>query len=119
MAEGSLISDEYRDMQRALHENPEYGVASLHYAPLVAGVMDSVGADELLDYGAGKGRLGIALREHIKRPLTVHHYEPAVPEWSAPPAPWGMPSPRRRTRCAPPWTTAELWTPPRCSAVHY
>ena len=30
-----LITDEYREMQRKLHENPNYGVASIHYAPLV------------------------------------------------------------------------------------
>jgi hypothetical protein len=87
MLPAGLISEEYRDLQRALHENPDYGVASLHYAPLVARVLDSVGGDELLDYGAGKGRLGIALQEHLKRPLRVHHYEPAMPEWSAPPQP--------------------------------
>ena len=32
------------------------------YAPLVAQVMEAVGATELLDYGAGKGRLGATLR---------------------------------------------------------
>jgi hypothetical protein len=82
-----LISDGYRAQQRALHENPDYGVASLHYAPLVAQTMESIGADELLDYGAGKGRLGAALAERLKRPLTIHHYDPAIPEWAAPPAP--------------------------------
>jgi hypothetical protein len=49
--------------------------------------MHQVGARELLDYGAGKGRLGEALREHVRGPLTIHYYDPAVPEWSAPPAP--------------------------------
>jgi hypothetical protein len=83
----SLISEEYRRMQRQLHENPDYGVASVGYAPLVAQVLQQVGMAELLDYGAGKGRLGQTLREHIKWPLTIHHYDPAVPEWSAPPVP--------------------------------
>lgn len=82
-----LISDEYRRMQEKLHENPNYGVASVQYAPLVAQVLDTVGASELLDYGAGKGRLGLTLREHIKRPLKIHHYDPAIPQWSATPAP--------------------------------
>ena len=54
----ALISDDYRRMQQELHKNPNYGVASVEYAPLVAQVMDAVGARELLDYGAGKGRLG-------------------------------------------------------------
>ena len=74
-------------MQRKLHENPDYGVASVGYAPLVAEVIQQVGATELLDYGAGKGRLGLTLRQHLRGPLTIHHYDPAVREWSAPPAP--------------------------------
>lgn len=85
-----LISEEYRQMQRQLHENPNYGVASVQYAPLVADILQATGATELLDYGAGKGRLGLTLREHLKRPLTIHHYDPAIPEWSAPPAPCGF-----------------------------
>ena len=85
-----LISDEYRKMQQRLHENPDYGVASVHYAPLVAQVIEAVGAHELLDYGAGKGRLGATLKQHIRRPLTIHHYDPAIPQWSAPPRPCGF-----------------------------
>lgn len=77
-------------MQRKLHENPDYGVASIGYAPLVAQVIEAFGVTEMLDYGAGKGRLGVALREHIPRPLTIHHYDPAVTKWSAPPAPCGF-----------------------------
>ena len=87
MGQDDLISEGYRAQQRALHDNPNYGVASLHYAPLVARTMESIGAEELLDYGAGKGRLGIALTEQLKRPLEVHHYDPAIAEWSAAPAP--------------------------------
>jgi hypothetical protein len=82
-----LISEEYRAMQRRLHENPGYGIASLEYAPLVARVIQATGATDLLDYGAGKGRLGEALRQQIKGPLRIHHYDPAIPEWSVPPAP--------------------------------
>jgi hypothetical protein len=84
---GPLISEEYREMQRKLHENPDYGVASIGYAPLVAQAIEAFGVTEMLDYGAGKGRLGVALREHLRRPLTIHHYDPAVTKWSAPPPP--------------------------------
>jgi hypothetical protein len=87
---GMLITEEYREMQRKLHENPNYGVASIQYAPLVADLVRAVGATELLDYGAGKGRLSKALREHMKAPLKVAHYDPAVPEWSKPAAPCTM-----------------------------
>jgi hypothetical protein len=83
----TLISEDYRRMQQELHKNPDYGVASVEYAPLVAQVMDAVGARELLDYGAGKGRLGQTLREHAQQPLTIHHYDPAMPQWSAPAQP--------------------------------
>lgn len=83
----SLISEEYRRLQEELHRDPGYGLASAIYAPLVAKVMEQVGATEVLDYGAGKGRLGILLRQHSQKPLTIRHYDPAVPEWSAPPAP--------------------------------
>jgi hypothetical protein len=83
----ALISEEYRRMQEEMHRNPDYGMASVSYAPLVAEVLKQVGATELLDYGAGKGRLGQTLRQHVQGPLTIHHYDPAVPEWSAPPAP--------------------------------
>ena len=45
----ALISDGYRRMQQLLHQNPDYGTASVHYAPLVADVLNAVGADESLD----------------------------------------------------------------------
>ena len=90
MGEATLISEDYRKMQQQLHENPNYGVASVQLAPLVAQVIEAAGAHELLDYGAGKGRLGIALKDYIQRPLTIHHYDPAIPAWSAPPAPCGL-----------------------------
>ena len=87
MTESPLITEEYRRMQQELHRNPGYGMASVHYAPLVANVMKTSGITELLDYGAGKGRLAFALEEILDVPLTVHHYEPAIPEWSRPPEP--------------------------------
>jgi hypothetical protein len=82
-----LITEEYRRAQEKLHENPGYGVASVGYAPLVAQVINAVNASELLDYGAGKGRLGEALRQHLQRPIAIRHYDPARPEWAATPEP--------------------------------
>ena len=86
-SEQPLISEDYLALQRRLHEDPEYGKASLQFAPIVAELVELTGAAELLDYGAGKGRLGLSLREYVKRPLTVHHYDPAMPHWSARPQP--------------------------------
>jgi len=54
----TLISEEYRKTREELHRNPNYGVASVHYAHIVAEVVKSVGAAELPGYGAGKQRLG-------------------------------------------------------------
>lgn len=87
VAEKPLISEDYRRMQEELHQNPHYGVASIGYAPMVAQIMQSVRAQELLDYGAGKGRLGEALRQHLSESFTVHHYDPAIPQWADTPAP--------------------------------
>jgi 2-polyprenyl-3-methyl-5-hydroxy-6-metoxy-1,4-benzoquinol methylase len=84
------ISEEYRSMQTKLHENPNYGVASVQYAPIVAQIIQQLQVTELLDYGAGKGRLGQTLATLLKQPLTVHHYDPAIPEWAGAPKPCGM-----------------------------
>ncbi|OGA23481.1 MAG: hypothetical protein A3I02_13215 [Betaproteobacteria bacterium RIFCSPLOWO2_02_FULL_67_26] len=86
----SLIGEDYRRLQQQLHEDPNYGEASVGFAPLVAQVLESTRYSEVLDYGAGKGRLGEALRQRVKRPLVIHCYDPAIPQWSAPPAPCGF-----------------------------
>jgi hypothetical protein len=91
MTQAALISEDYRKMQSELHRNPDYGIASTHYAPLVAEVLEAARTNEILDYGAGKGRLGRALDDMSDgTPLTIHYYDPAIPEWSAPPAPCGF-----------------------------
>ena len=45
----TLISEDYRRMQQELRKNPNYGVALVEYAPLLAQVMDAAGTTELLD----------------------------------------------------------------------
>jgi hypothetical protein len=83
----ALISEAYQELQQQLHENPDYGAASVGYAPLVARMLQQVGANALLDYGAGKGRLGEALRLRLQRLPVIHHYDPAIAHWSAAPEP--------------------------------
>ncbi|MCF8187115.1 MAG: hypothetical protein K9J28_09915 [Sulfuritalea sp.] len=51
------ISEEYRAVQQALHVNPNYGVASTHFAPLVAEIIEHLKVQSISDYGAGKKRL--------------------------------------------------------------
>jgi len=82
-----LISESYRRMQETLHENPDYGTASVEFAPTVADFIRTHSIRELLDYGAGKGRLGQELRKLIRTPLAIQHYEPSSARWSRAPDP--------------------------------
>jgi len=87
-----VITEEYRVQQAALHAAcPEYGVASAFFAPAVARIVKDQGVTELLDYGAGKGRLGRELARLLGEACPpMRHYEPAVPEWASAPAPADM-----------------------------
>ena len=42
-----LITDEYRAQQEALHENPNYGVASVQYAPIVSEICNTLQVQHL------------------------------------------------------------------------
>ena len=87
-----LISDKYLAQQKKLHENPDYGTASVVYAPIVARVMNQYGIEQLLDYGAGKGRLGQTLigQKLVDHRFILQQYEPTNPEWSDLPEPMEM-----------------------------
>ena len=78
------ITEEYRTLQKKLHENPNYGVASLHFAPIVADIIKDLNVESLSDYGAGKKNLlkglvdlGINLKVYLP-------YDPAFPEYGEP-----------------------------------
>ncbi|HEX2581382.1 MAG TPA: methyltransferase domain-containing protein [Dongiaceae bacterium] len=84
----AVISDDYRKVQRHLHEtNPNYGIASVQYAPIFSQLLRRCGAKEVLDYGAGKGRLAEVLKKILPVLPTMQHYDPAVPEWAGDPKP--------------------------------
>lgn len=87
-----LISNEYRRQQEELHKDPNYGTASVYYAPLIARVVNQYQVDRMLDYGAGKGNLFRTLvsKKLLERPLKVQHYEPAVEQWALEPEPCEM-----------------------------
>ena len=61
-----------------MHEdNPNYGVASVHYAPIVTQLINRLGFDLMLDYGCGKGRLAENLRPDHQ--VVVAMYDPGRP----------------------------------------
>ena len=80
-----LISEKYREEQEKLHENPNYGVASVQFAPLVTNIINTLNIEEMLDYGAGKGRLAQNINPNHK--VKIELYDPARPEWSETPNP--------------------------------
>ena len=51
------ITNEYLELQKQLHLNPNYGVASLSFAPIVAEIIKKANIKSLSDYGAGKKNL--------------------------------------------------------------
>lgn len=78
-----MISEAYREEMEKLHENPNFGVASIGYAPIVSDMINKLNITEMLDYGAGKGNLAKHLK--VNHDVEVRHYEPAVKEWSKKP----------------------------------
>jgi hypothetical protein len=84
----STISEEYRQQQQKLHENPNYGTASVQFAPMVTKIINQAQVEELLDYGAGKMRLFQNIKPEHK--LRLQAYDPAIPELSADPLPMQM-----------------------------
>lgn len=71
-----LISDDYRKEQQTLHEtNESYGTASIGFAKMIDGLIQTLSVPTLLDYGAGKGRLA----QNLTEPVRVTEYDPAIP----------------------------------------
>jgi hypothetical protein len=84
MRDRTTISDDYRKIQQQLHENPNYGVASLTYAPLVKQFLDQSGIKTLSDYGAGKCNLRKALHDLGKHDFEYYPYDPAFSDYGPP-----------------------------------
>ena len=80
----STISEEYRRLQQQLHQNPQYGVASLSFAPLVAQIIRQSGVRSISDYGAGKQNLLKGLATAGITGLPYFPYDPAFPEYGPP-----------------------------------
>lgn len=85
-APSPLISEGYRKQQEALHEQGNYGTASITFAPMVSQIIERMGITHLLDYGCGAN---VNLSKHLalKHKVTYQAYDPAVPRFSRRPFP--------------------------------
>lgn len=80
----NTISEKYRSIQQELHLNPNYGTASLLYAPIVAEIIRKKNIQSLSDYGAGKKNLLKGLNKlGISIPI-YKPYDPAFPNYGTP-----------------------------------
>ena len=80
----TTISEEYLKLQQDLHLNPNYGVASLSFAPIVADLIKQVNIKSLSDYGAGKKNLLVGLRDSGINHIEYYPYDPVFPEYGLP-----------------------------------
>lgn len=81
-----LISEAYKAEQQHMHATmPNYGVASVEYAPKVSELINQLYITEVLDYGSGKGRLGQNLQ--VDHAVKLYQYDPGIPGIDEPPDP--------------------------------
>ena len=83
-----LISENYREMNKQLHETREdYGAghATAKWIPQILELVAAVQAHSILDYGCGKGALKRALPA-----MVVTEYDPAIPGKDGAPQPEGF-----------------------------
>ena len=89
----TLISDEYRKQQSAMHDiYDDYGVAHRKHVRAIAKMVGMNGFTSLLDYGAGKCGLTrelarLAREEDVMDGLGITSYDPGVEKLSAMPDP--------------------------------
>ena len=79
-----VISQAYLGQQIELHKNPDYGVASLSFAPIVKEVVQAFRVQSISDYGAGKKNLLRGLNGQGLSGFDYYPYDPAFPEYGAP-----------------------------------
>lgn len=82
MNQSALISPEYLEQQKALHETGNYGVMGRMYADIVMQVVTALRTESILDYGCGQQTLQQALPM-----FTIDGYDPAIPGLDAEPEP--------------------------------
>jgi hypothetical protein len=81
-----LISENYREQNSRLHESSDdYGRSGGKWAPLILKVIEDAGGyASILDYGCGKGTLGVAL---AGKGVAIAEYDPAISGKDASPEP--------------------------------
>jgi len=78
------ISKEYLELQKKLHLNPDYGVASLSFAQIVSEIIKKANINTISDYGAGKKNLLIGIQNNGITDIKYFPYDPAFPEYGEP-----------------------------------
>jgi hypothetical protein len=77
-----LITEEYRNMNKELHDtNKYYGTSGHRYLGAIIDVAKVIQTQDILDYGCGKSTLANNL------PFPIKQYDPAVPKHSELPKP--------------------------------
>lgn len=84
MSRVQTISDSYLSLQRNLHDNPEYGIASLSFAPIVADIIREGKIKTVCDYGAGKQNLLKGLTKEGITGIEYFPYDPVFPDYGEP-----------------------------------
>jgi hypothetical protein len=75
-----LITDNYLDLNKQLHEqNQYYGTQGVKYLGDVIKLASMFQTQDILDYGCGKSTLALNL------PFTIKQYDPAIPKYANPP----------------------------------
>jgi len=78
------ISDNYLKLQKKLHKNPNYGVASIGFASSVKKIIEEAKLSSISDYGAGKKNLQKTLNNLGLNNCQYYPYDPAFPEYGPP-----------------------------------
>jgi len=78
------ITEAYKLEQMRLHENPDYGIASIEFAPMVAEIINHAFPRTITDYGAGKQRLKTALDALGVSNFQYQPFDPAFPNYGEP-----------------------------------
>ncbi len=82
--DATTITENYLNLQSELHKNPNYGIASLSFAPIVADIIKHSSVKSVSDYGAGKKNLLVGLAKAGINNIDYFPYDPVFPEYGTP-----------------------------------